>query len=63
MSEKLKPCPFCGCDAKIKSYGVIRPYVHYWVVCGSRSCQAHYMNEITYNEKEHAIEAWNRRAE
>lgn len=54
MSDKLKPCPFCGgtpivsgCDDTLWS-----------VIC--KKCAA----SIDYNEtKQEAIEAWNRRVE
>ena len=57
MSEqKLKPCPFCGGEAKLKIipkyYGDI-----YWVKC--EECNAETPSDF---EKDEAIEAWNRRA-
>ena len=55
MSEtKLKPCPFCGCEAKIVHYSPYRYYVQ-CVVCGAGTLSM--LNEET------AINAWNRRAD
>lgn len=48
----LKPCPFCGGNAEMKTY------TRFWVVrddCLTESA--------TYPTEEEAIEAWNRRAE
>ena len=57
MSEpKLKPCPFCGGEAKLINilnyYGDI-----YWVKC--EECNAETPSDF---EKDEAIAAWNRRA-
>ena len=53
MSEiKLKPCPFCGGEAKI-----VKSYYTIWakcICCGAKSrCE---------ENEEKAAEAWNRRA-
>ena len=53
MAEvKLKPCPFCGGEAKTQSY-----YHDYAVYC--RKCEA--ATRRFYPTKQEAIEAWNRR--
>ena len=51
--EELKRCPFCGGEAKIAEYGC------YSVYCTQFCCE----QTIAYQDKETAIEAWNRRAE
>jgi len=53
--EKLKPCPFCGGEAAVKS----RTAYDYVIMC--RDC---YVNDESNNwsqTKEEAIDAWNRR--
>lgn len=52
--EKLKPCPFCGGEAKIMKMG----YPH-WVYCLQCGAKVH---GGTISEKD-SIKAWNRRAE
>lgn len=56
--EKLKPCPFCGGEAKItRIRGSERPYV---AVCQKGECQAS-VGVYSYTRAE-AAKAWNRRA-
>ncbi len=50
--SKLKPCPFCGGEARLQSF-----YKDHCVYC--RKCNASTMKY--YPTKEEAIEAWNRR--
>lgn len=53
MSEyKLKPCPFCGGEAKVMNMG----YPH-WVFC--KNCYAK-VHGRTHDEKD-SVDAWNRR--
>lgn len=52
MSEKLKPCPFCGGN-NLSVEGI----TFYWVEC--IDCNASISGHET---EEQAIEAWNRRA-
>ena len=58
MTEKLKPCPFCGSKSVSKKTGVVaglRMFLCY-------SCGA----TVSFQSKEHdpqATHAWNRRAE
>ena len=63
MAEKLKPCPFCGGEAKLKH---IRPIIIVMCKnCGYAPCSvSDYMEEGDNigDIKKIAIEAWNRRA-
>lgn len=57
MSEvKLKPCPFCGGEAKISTYDWGYSVKEYWIYCHSCDCASG-----SYHSKEEAIETWNRR--
>lgn len=59
MSE-LKPCPFCGGEAKayVRDYGD----THYWrVSCSSDKCGVNPVTNVYHTEAE-AIDAWNTRA-
>lgn len=70
MSKELKPCPFCGREAKIKA--VIKSYgFTIWCACecGARTegfCPDTNKEDDTMENiekcKKRAIEAWNRRA-
>ena len=61
--SKLKPCPFCGKEAAIEVHGFYnrdsRGFTDktYGVVCG----KCHTSGWQFYENKEKAIEAWNRR--
>ena len=56
MDEMLKPCPFCGGEAKLETYGGTACAV----VCQSCHCGT---PTVSLNDGERAVEAWNRRAE
>lgn len=66
---ELKPCPFCGGEAVMKSYltngGVFtRDNEHVYITC--KSCGARskeWRMSIRYSALEKAEEEWNRRAE
>lgn len=66
MSEKLKPCPFCGGKARLEAIDFDDDYptnlseVIWWVMC--TKCGAHTDEYSTPTEAE-AIAAWNTRAE
>ena len=67
MTEKLKPCPFCGGEGKIRfDIGDYRTgeYRGYYVQCGNLdvNCLASWISGGCFSTKEEAIEAWNRRA-
>lgn len=55
MSNKLKPCPFCGGKASVKDYLKVK----YAVGCDTGGCLA---SLFPYDTIEEAIAAWNRRA-
>lgn len=55
MTEKLKPCPFCGGEAE--AHEVTFPY-HYWDVWCDGECFGHFCEKPTEAE---AIAAWNTR--
>lgn len=53
--DDLKPCPFCGLDAKIvKQHG--KHLMRYHAIVCSEGCQIYSVN------LDKAIEAWNKRA-
>jgi Lar family restriction alleviation protein len=53
MTNKLKPCPFCGGEPFIKQY---KDFYLYKVICGN--C---YVGTGGWCEKKEAVKAWNRR--
>jgi Lar family restriction alleviation protein len=58
MSEKLKPCPFCGSSHVLAEDFEEFDMGMYWIRCGD--CGAGCSTKDTTEE---AIKAWNRRAE
>ena len=67
MAEGLKPCPFCGGEAKIWK---CEPRIHryrdhvYCVYCGNCELLFGYDEDYggIFTTEDEAIEAWNRRA-
>jgi Lar family restriction alleviation protein len=57
MSEKLKPCPFCGSSHVLAEDFEEFDMGMYWIRCGD--CGAGCSTKDTTEE---AIKAWNRRA-
>lgn len=57
--EELKPCPFCGGKAEIKSSADN----DFWVECAleHRFCQV-IPKTWSYETEQEAVEAWNKRA-
>lgn len=55
--KELKPCPFCGGEAKIATCDWGYSVKEYWVYC-SCGCKTN-----NCHSKEEAIEAWNRRVQ
>lgn len=70
MSEKLKPCPFCGGDAELDSQQAYRPLsgapavgtrvVIYCVQCSAEIGTCH--EDVPNIRSEEVVEQWNRRA-
>lgn len=60
MAE-LKPCPFCGGDAKMKEVTYGNNCSAYVVWCGNGNCGVQPSTRYFRVRKE-AVEAWNRRA-
>lgn len=58
MSEKLKPCPFCGGEAKIQEYNGGFAAVG----CSNGRCYMH-PHAFGFASAEDAIQKWNRRVE
>ena len=61
MTEKLKPCPFCGAIPDIKRLHLSNHKISFSIVCFNTNCFVKPMSEW-FNTEEKAIEAWNRRA-
>jgi Lar family restriction alleviation protein len=58
MATELKPCPFCGREAKIRDFSIpdLDPEIDVFCTnCGGQT--------FVYETEAEAIEAWNRRAE
>lgn len=61
MKSELKPCPFCGSEARL-TYSTDnhrQPYV----TCDTPKCPSCNPYQWHYHTEEEAIEAWNRRAD
>lgn len=64
MSEKLKPCPFCGGEAHLFGIETIGASVAYFVKCvGNKSKCAGPIYTKYCDTKERAAEVWNTRVE
>lgn len=59
MTDKLKPCPFCGGEARIRDLNIKIPYegIAHFVGC----CQCDVRSGISFDGEQAAIEAWNTR--
>ena len=68
MSNELKPCPFCGGEAEICSHYFEEEDMTLWQArCKERPYAVEHPcytadSFISFDNKEQAIEAWNRRA-
>ena len=58
MSEKLKPCPFCGGEAEIVKCDNLFSILYFYVGC--KTCLAR--AKSCYESPEDAVRYWNRRA-
>ena len=59
-APELKPCPFCGADAKLMGGPMAQETYSVW--CQAPRGQRHHLDGLGYKEAE-AIAAWNRRAD
>ena len=61
MSEKLKPCPFCGSEAEVRT----DENDEYYVSCTECFALVGYCADTwaEYETEEEAIDAWNTRTE
>lgn len=59
MSDKIKPCPFCGTDAYGPNEAILGDsnLISWWIECKNKECQA-CIERCDMNE---VIEAWNMR--
>lgn len=59
MEDRLKPCPFCGGEARIRDLSIKIPYdgIAHFVDC----CQCDVRSGISFDGEQGAIEAWNTR--
>lgn len=57
MSEKLKPCPFCGGESELVEEKHGKYSSLYFVACKGMCIRQYH-----YKDKNRAIKAWNRRA-
>ena len=58
MSEELKPCPFCGVEAKYQSFDNGRDFTHE-VYCANKACTYLISDK---KDKVSAYKAWNIRS-
>lgn len=64
MTENLKPCPFCGGEARLVALETIGNGVTYFVKCaGNKSKCAGPIHTKYCDTEERAAETWNHRAE
>ena len=64
MPNELKPCPFCGGEAKLYNQKVVGGYDYSYVQCKKCHIQtACYDISTDYCSSEMATEDWNRRAD
>ena len=60
--ENLEPCPFCGCEATVKSKKYVYLGVMYFAECENERCEVR-PKTIMCQSKYDAIATWNRRAD
>ena len=59
MEDRLKPCPFCGGEARTRDLSIKIPYdgIAHFVEC----CQCDVRSGISFDGEQGAIETWNTR--
>lgn len=60
MSDKLKPCPFCGGEASLERSHHTVFGDGYWVECENANCPCN-PHTIDYRDEDMAVNAWNER--
>ena len=58
---KLKPCPFCGCDPRVKITKDFWRIKHYKVECANERCEDQ-PTTVWFVSPKGAFEVWNRGA-
>lgn len=61
MSEKIKPCPFCGANVFVNRLEYPNGEKGYYTAFHYADCFL-FDNPACFDSKENLIEAWNRRA-
>ena len=61
--NELKPCPFCGGEAKYFRTQTLNGPMHKVRCTNFSGCQVRELQTKSFNKKEQAIEAWNRRSD
>lgn len=59
MTEKLKPCPFCGGKANFRIVRVGEDSYKYRLSCSNPKCFC--SSSLSYSTREEAVNAWNNR--
>ena len=62
MTSELRPCPFCGYPAHIRTLETAHGSTLYSVACPTEGCYG-FLCETYFDLLEQAVAAWNRRAE
>lgn len=58
MTNKLKPCPFCGGEAKLQRYIDRYEGITFYVYCSGEFCEVFPATE-NFETEQQAIKAWN----
>ena len=61
MSEKLKPCPFCGGISAIWSFSGRRDTTKYSPYCTTPGCLLNTLLDVDFDSRLDAVAAWNTR--
>jgi len=64
MSERLKPCPFCGGEIIVKKYeDTGGDYCEHYLSHESNGCVLEGIDIMEFKTKQESIDAWNTRTE